>query len=121
MTPEREMYFATLGEREKWLRQEIKFCKNHILVCKRALDPKYNLPDLCMYKGRLKIYKYHLTAYRHELARMKGMDRVVLPMEQYNKSLENDDWYCSKCEWAITPFGNYCSNCGRRILWKKVE
>lgn len=120
MTPEREAYLAKCSEREKYLRKEIKDYKNEIRAIKGALqagyDSEWNL-------GCLKFRKLWLTMFRHELARLKGMDRVCVP------EVTADYPYTAYCKCGSVVGGyqygsfwedDYCRNCGRKLLWDKV-
>ena len=121
MTPERKDYLNKCSNREMLLRAFIADEKLGIKRCKKSLnDPEENFGrsvDLIM----IRFGKVRLAAYRHELQRLKGMDRVAMPCEVYDKSTDLDDWYCSNCDREVSVFEGYCSNCGRRILWEKVK
>lgn len=116
MTPEREAYLAKCSKREKYLRKEIKDYKREIKTIKSALQTE---SDYGWYLGCLRFRKLWLTMCRHELARLKGMDRVAMPYKVYDKSTDLEDWYCSNCDREVLVFEGYCPNCGRRILWEK--
>ena len=129
MTPKREAYLAKCGKREKYLRKEIKDYKREIKAIKSALqtgyDSEFNL-------GCLKFRKLWLTMCRHELARLKGMDRVVMPkvkfsvpqIREWGHTGRKSYYATCKCGNDTLYSGNderYCPNCGRRILWEKVK
>jgi hypothetical protein len=67
--------------------------------------------------------KIQLNAYRHELQRLKGMDRVVVPRVSYTS--ERSGQFLVRHEHCCCGnklFGEvYCPECGRRILWEKVK
>ena len=67
--------------------------------------------------------KQLLMTLRHELARLKGMDRVVVvgDDEPFVNTLTGAEYWTCKCGTGIYVTDNYCSNCGERILWWKVE
>ena len=118
MTPEREKYLAKCGKKEMWLREEIKSYKREIKCCKSELSKGY---DYEFWLGSLRFRKMWLQLHHHELNRLKGMYRVVVPYVVYDKSSNLEDWYCSNCNMGVSVFERYCSNCGRRILWDKVK
>ena len=131
MTPERKAYLAKCKWKERYIRDKIAQEKGYIKHNKQIL----NSVDL---KGaydcfafeidwlyhEIKYRKYKLTVLRHELARLKGMDRLVVPIEF---ELDNG-WfiyqsYQCRCgeNLGINQSVNYCPNCGRHILWEKVK
>lgn len=118
MTPEREAYLAKCRERETMLRRIIRHYKNSILSHKYALnkDETFTEKDRRYRLTMLRYAKYHLTAYRHELARLKGMDRVVVPrgMGYYRQK----GWCVCDIDLERSKH-TYCPNCGRLILWEK--
>ena len=112
MTPEREKYLAKCSKREKYLRKEIRDYKNEIRTIKSALQTE---SDYEWYLGCLKFRKLWLTMVRHELHRLKGMDRVVVP--------KRAEGYIGVfvCSCGSDVIANYCPNCGRKLLWEKVK
>jgi hypothetical protein len=123
MTPEREAYLAKCSKWEKILRHWIKVRKNDIKRHKFELNNAETIgePKNLFRLNEIRFHKDHLKCFRHELARLKGMDRVAVPSEQYDRRFETYNWYCTKCDSEISTFENCCSNCGRRILWEKVK
>lgn len=113
MPPEREAYLAKCGKLEKKYREWISKTKEIIK------DAKANLNDTGIdvewEKNILRSHKMYLSWYRHELNRLKGMDRVVVPKR---RMLVIPHYEC-KCCWWLGDEYNYCPNCGRRILWEK--
>lgn len=80
MTPHREQYIAKCGKNELNLRACIADAKNEIRQLKYTLnDTRRFSSSLCLVL--IGYEKIKLNAYRHKLARLKGMDRVVVPME----------------------------------------
>lgn len=69
-----------------------------------------------------------MTPQKHELAKLKGVDRVVMPQDVY-KMIEKigDSWgvirvgYCVCGEDVREDTDKYCSYCGRKLLWEKVK
>jgi predicted amidophosphoribosyltransferase len=46
------------------------------------------------------------------------------PREHYHwgdftkeEKLENNQWFCGKCDWQIGEEDNYCNECGQRVDW----
>lgn len=107
------------AEKERHLREVIASCKEHLQNFKIARST--NLGGKGWLGEQIRKRKTILTACKHELQRIKGMDRVVIPSEQYDRRFETYNWYCTKCDSEISVFENYCSECGRRILWEKVK
>jgi hypothetical protein len=133
MTPERKAYFAKCSKREKELREitrkhivALKFHKSVLTLdfCLTATEKKYR-------KEAIRVIKYYLNAYRHEIQRLKGMDRVVVPSRRYLREVEDgilveyEIQTCPNCNVLVggdlCETLNYCPNCGRRILWEKVK
>lgn len=116
MTPEREKYLANCGKRERVLRAHIDLYKKAIKNCKAELLESIVTNSFNLIPG----YKIQLSAYRHELNRLKGMDRVVVPRKAYIGFYGDKGGLC-KCEKHITDVHKYCPKCGRKILWEKVK
>lgn len=118
MTPERKKYLVECSKREMFLRKKIADCKMLIKHLKYATYKKLGAPYFHDVLQCLRLTKYEYTAYRHELNRLKGMDRGVVP-EFYHST---DVYHCPKCTTAIWfASDKYCPNCGSRILWEKVK
>ena len=86
------------------------------------------------YKSKLRIkrYKYHLNAYRHELSRVKGMNKVVVPRVMFSvDEIKGQRRTGKKNYYAMCKCGNdnlysgngerYCPWCGKLLLWEKVK
>lgn len=73
--------------------------------------------------GMVKQYKVIISALYHELARLKGMDRVVVPKVTYvGKCNDTFMQRVERCTCGERLIGeNYCPECGRRILREKVK
>lgn len=122
MTPQREQYLAKCSDIEKLLRWKLKKAKQVLLVYKFGLNREPKLYPLTQGQIQydLKVIreiKISISSYRHELNRLKGWDRGVVPKPVGYKELE---WYC-KCGEEVSDFDTYCSYCGKRLLWKKVK
>lgn len=111
MTPEREAYLAKCKWKERYIRDKIAQEKGYIKHNKQILnsvnlDEAYDCfafeIDYLHYE--IKYRKYKLTVLRHELQRLKGMDRVVIPSERYNRRFGTHHWYCTKCYSEISGF-----------------
>ena len=117
MTPEREKYLAKCKVRELWLRGLIKTHKEAIKKAKEQLN--YGVFDsdgqVAVCKSAMRANKWLFVCLRHELHHIKGMDRVVVPRRA--------EGYIGVfvCSCGSDVIANYCSNCGRRILWEKVK
>lgn len=121
MTPEREKYFTSITSRERVIRHAIRMAALSLRETKEWWTKhKTNRPNKIRgYKKTVKRQKLTLMACKRELAKLKGMDRVVAPKEiryrvydKYGKC-SCGVWVYSKCD--------FCPNCGRRILWEKVK
>lgn len=123
MTPERKAYLAKCSKREKFLRRKIVEAKDVLRIYKFVLNREPKLYPLTQGQIQydLKVIretKIAISIYRHELNRLKGMDRGGVP-EFYHST---DVYHCPKCTTAIWfASDKYCPNCGRRILWEKVK
>lgn len=122
MTPKREAYLAKCSKREKRLRFKIQEFKNDICNEKYRLTQGGHLvePDNTRCRTRIRQYKHHLSAYRHELNRLKGMDRVVVPRFRGYNCDGIIVGYCT-CGNDVNFYEAYCSDCGRRILWERMK
>lgn len=116
MTPERKAYWEKCSLKERTLRALINDEKCAIKVLKNNFKypENYNFNVLLIMISQCKV---RLSAYRHELARLKGMDRVAIPKPVGYKELE----WCCKCGEEVIDFDTYCSYCGKRLLWEKVK
>ena len=112
MTPKRKAYLAKCSEWEVEVRNWIKIQKQQLRIAKTGLG--YGCDDE-YYRHNVRKRKRYLMMYRHELQRLKGMDRVVVP--------KRAEGYIGVfvCSCGSDVIANYCPNCGRRILWEKVK
>lgn len=142
MTPKRKKYLAKCSKREHILRDKIAIFKSALKTSKSFIRSysTYGTKDskrmVAMLSG-IHENKVKLSAYRHELARLKGMDRVVVPKQTKHEVLPkttnrpaimSKPYFVCKCgdtvgfmmgnEWQKAT---YCTHCGRRILWEKVK
>ena len=136
MTPEREKYLAECSERELNLRKEITEIKGVLVAFKWKLNSKddfyfSNTKRVNSIYRSIRRLKHKLTAYRHELHRLKGIDRVVVPRVKFSvKEIRGSRYTGKKSYYATCKCGNeflysgngedYCPNCGRKILWERV-
>ena len=127
MTPERAEYLKGISKEEKVLRHLIKFYKYRLSYNKQQLNNTKSLT----FNSTRKCLSYVLTVrdvYENKLIlktlkaslnRLKGMDRVV----RVKRHCWIDGVNClvanCKCGHSIFYYSNYCSNCGRRILWEE--
>ena len=127
MTPKRETYMASCSKREAWIRTKMFQAQSEISLCKAILNYRHKVDDISKWKTRLETWKIEFTAYRHELHRLKGMDRVVVPRdvnvwkktdgyELYGECCCDDDFNI-----LFEDTNKYCSCCGRRVLWEGIE
>lgn len=132
MTPEREKYLAKCSKREKFLRREIDNCKRSLKFTKRCWNDKpdvlfkFSTTEECEapLRNRVRDLKWQLSALQHELAHLKGMDRVVVPIPiKAGRETFPDQSYICKClkylGWVKDI--NYCPKCGKRVLWGEVN
>ena len=119
MTPEREKYLAKCSKKELAIRCKISEAKSNLAYYKDFLTRNIDDWGLMVCKQSVDKYKMELTAYRHELQRIKGMDRVAVP-----KVLVTGDYlegFCWNCGGVVSEHDHeYCPCCGRLILWEKV-
>ena len=120
MTPKREAYLAKCSEKEKFWRKWIACEKQEVKAIKEALNSG---ADNNWNRHCLRTRKRYLMMYRHELARLKGMDKVVVPiLIKASRETFPDHSYMCKClkylGWVKDI--NYCPKCGKRVLWEKV-
>ena len=123
MTPERKAYWEKCSLKERTLRALINDEKCAIKVLKNNFKypENYNFNVLLIMISQCKV---RLSAYRHELARLKGMDRVTVPKLltfSFSDGKRFEGFVCSHC--GETLMRDSCANCGcgRRILWEKVK
>lgn len=128
VTLEREKYFDKCSAKELKIRKEINWCKQHIKMAKEIL----NLSEDDMVKfaslNTIRSFKSRLTIYKHELARIKNIERVAVPRRTQKVIFRiHEDFQLSKtglckCGERLTEILHiHCPKCGRRILWEKVE
>jgi hypothetical protein len=127
MTPERIEYFKKSSNAERDLRMLIKRCKKALKIAKSEcsafnLKPSDKKPLEYLVKYvQLQDSKMLLQALRHELQRIKGMDRVVVPYELmrfgFKANVPRVSYNC-ECLEPINRKYKYCPNCGRKILWE---
>lgn len=134
MTPKREKYLNTCSQQEARIRGLLKYHK-HKLKEAKAVCNAYNLQandrkvfSYLLATGHILHHKTIVSNLRHELNRLKGMDRVVVPVEPYKMIGDfGKDWEvdtlgeCTCGETISKHTHNYCPNCGRKILWEKVK
>lgn len=131
MTPEREKYLACITSRERVIRHAIRMAALSLRETKEWWTKhKTNRPNKIRgYKKTVKRQKLTLMACKRELAKLKGMDRVVVP-----RDVTFDSFVIGYCQDSFGLVGvcscgkhlarykhNYCPNCGRKILWEKVK
>ena len=132
MTPERKAYLARCSDKARRLHKLIKSAKFDLSKCKEDLKL---VPGLTFLKWRVKHAKVILASYRHELQRIKGMDRVFsrgkAPVKQseFHSGIEYSAFYCGDCGYIVEVVEDdgefkkstikFCPYCGRRILWGK--
>ena len=128
MTPKRKTYMASCSKREAWIRTKMFQAKSEIALCKAILNYRHKVDDISKWKTRLDMWKIEFTAYQHELHRLKGIDRVVVPrevqinMEIVGIAMINVATGICKCGERLESLGHvYCPVCGRKILWEKVK
>ena len=143
MTPKRKKYLKRCSEREKYIREEIQIYKKSVKHWKHYLNVE--LPKILAKGEKPNLYDtpeevrqaithqtFQMKTYRHELNRLKGADRVVVPVLEYMEEDEGDGiiaqvdaWRCPKCGTFVGGYcwetSTYCMQCGRRILWEKVN
>lgn len=92
MTPKREKYLAKCGKLEMKYRKWIQDTKERIKEAKERLTIEC---DVEWEKSIMRSHKVYLGWYKHELNRLKGMDRVVVPREvRYELTVEGYTGYC---------------------------
>lgn len=134
MTPKRKAYLAKCSKRELVLRHWIKVAKGNISRYKFGLnyDKTFTDDDMEYCLSSIRFHKDRINCYRHELARLQGMDRVVVPkvkfsvpqIREWGHTGRKSYYATCKCGNDTLYSGNderYCPQCGRRILWEKVK
>lgn len=123
MTPKRKAYLNKCSQEEIWLRLKIRESKDRLFAAKIYRNPESNFCSMREGKKRVRFAKFMLKTYQNALARLKGMDRVVVvgDDEPFANTLTGAEYWICKCGTGIYVTDNYCSNCGKRILWEKVK
>ena len=131
MTPERKAYLAKCGNREVWLRSAIVTTQKDISCQKQRISNATEEWIATGAKCELWHKKQLLMTLRHELQRIKGMDRVVVPFKSYSREVEDgvlveyEVQTCPNCNVLVggdlCEVHNYCPDCGRKILWERVK
>lgn len=134
MTPKREKYLNTCSQQEARIRGLLKYHK-HKLKEAKAVCNAYNLQandrkvfSYLLATGHILHHKTIVSNLRHELNRLKGMDRVVVPrdvtFDSFVKGYCQEGFglvgVCSCGKHLVRYKHNYCPDCGCRILWNKV-
>lgn len=120
MTPEREDYRNKCSNRESLLRAFITDEENNIRRFKNSLNNLQGMFSRSIDLIMIRHSKVRLNAYRHELQRIKGMERVVVigDDEPSVNTLTGAEYWTCKCGTGIYETDNCCSGCGRRVLRK---
>lgn len=131
-TKRRRKYLASCSEKEKYIREEIAMYKKSVRHWKHFLNFElsvlleegkssnlYSTPEEV--KQAIVHQTFQMKTYRHELNRLRGFSRVVVPRRAI-LARWSGIWlgYC-KCGVSVKSLGTYCPNCGRKILWEKVN
>ena len=118
MTPERKAYLAKCGKLEKKYRKWIQDTKERIKEAKERLSIEC---DVEWEQSIIRSHKVYLGWYKHELNRLKGMDRVVVPRNyrEWNASITGHLATC-ECGRDVSSETN-CPVCGRPILCEKLK
>ena len=130
MTPKRREYLIKSSNKEREIRGLIRRCKKALSISKSEcnafnLKPADKKPLEYLEKYiQIQDSKILLQALRHELARLKGMDRVVVPKVTYY--LRNNGAFVQRanhclCGQRLAGGEWYCPKCGRKILWEEVK
>lgn len=127
MTPQRQAYLAKCSRKEFVIRKNIAEYKSEIKVIKKNLaksdDVEFDL-------GLLHWRKFHLMLFKHELARLKGVDNVVVPKFRFavNEIIcrrytgkKSYYGYCGCGKSVNSSDDKFCCKCGRKLLWEKVK
>ena len=124
MTPKREKYLAKCSKQELILRHWIKVGKGNINRYKFGLnyDKTFTDDDIKYCLSSIRFHKDRINCYRHELQRLKGVDRVVVPREvTIPSNTDLRQGYCICGRDVYDALDSYCPTCGRKILWEKVK
>ena len=102
MTSHREAYLAKCSEREKLLRWKLKEAKQVLRKYKFGLNREPKLYPLTQGQIQydLKVIcetKIAISIYRHELNRIKGMNRVVVPKRIFIDNYCGITTKCTRC------------------------
>ena len=137
MTPKRKKYLKRCSEREKYIREEIQIYKKSVKHWKHYLNVE--LPKILAKGEKPSLYDtpeearqaithqtFQMKTYRHELSRLKGMDRVVVPKQTQTATYFADgEWkqcnleHCSCGALLDKVLNIYCYKCGKRIIWRR--
>ena len=112
------------AEKEKHLCEVIASCKEHLQNFKIARST--NLGGKGWLGEQIRKRKTILTACKHELHRIKGMDNIaIIKGAWYEDVAESNLGYC-KCGNLLIevgvdkkPWDVYCRKCGRKIVWRE--
>ena len=122
MTPKREAYLEKCSNREMWLRSAIVATKRDISYQKQRITLTNDEWMATGAKCELWYKKQLLMTLRHELQRLKGMDRVVVP-KVVHILVDGGKVVQCRCRYWLRQFQglDYCPKCGRRIIREKVK
>lgn len=123
MTPERKAYWEKCSLKERTLRALINDEKCAIKVLKNNFKypENYNFNVLLIMISQCKV---RLSAYRHELARVKGMYRQgdTWGKRRQKRALviiTSTVCRCAECNKVLCNSDKFCSRCGLLLVWRK--
>lgn len=99
------------AEKEMHLLLVIANAKERLKIYKKARHT--NMGGKGWVGEEIRRYKTILTVCKHELARIRGWDKVVVPRR-------HKEYKCVfVCSCGHDVIDNFCPRCGRKILWEK--
>jgi len=123
VTPERKAYLAGISGREKTIRSAIRLARLSLREVKKWwTSHKFVKPNKIRgYKTAFKRQKLILMAYKRELARLKGMDRVIRVKDTYMDCYGDTCFECKCGNEVDIGYYDYCYRCGRRLLIEEIN
>ena len=132
-TKRRRKYLASCSEKEKYIREEIAMYKKSVRHWKHFLNFElssllengkssnlYNTPEEV--KQAIVHQTFQMKTYRHELNRLKSMDRVAkIKTHQWLRGTNCVIAFCECGDSVAVNEFNYCPTCGKKLLWEKVK
>lgn len=110
MTPERKIWWDSLPQEEKYLREQLcRLKKWDIAKQKKLLDYPENTSSesqrfISFTKNNIRLLKKTIKVIKRSL-----------PVRPY---INRNGVYCTCCDCLVVPYMDYCPECGHKLKWQ---